>query len=165
MIIIYLINYICDNNFIIYFIFYEKEREREREMLEIWLKFFSYKFRISTVFKDDSSPLWYSKTANSNLISYFHACDSINSSRDMVLKKQNVSHPIFSKCKVSLRKSFISLLIGKRSIGIILSTIAHLAKKDCKQKFFRTIFEFRLWYKKCIHILFPDFFFRFRKIF
>lgn len=130
-----------------------KERERKREMLETRLKLFPYKFRISTVFENDSSPLWYSKTTNSNLISYFDACNSINSSRDMVLKEKNISHPIFSKCKVSLRKSFISLLIGKRSINIILSTIAHLEKKDCKQQFFRTIFEFRLWYKKCIYSL------------
>ncbi|XP_029672247.1 uncharacterized protein LOC115240934 [Formica exsecta] len=58
---------------------------------------------ISTAFENDTSPLWYSKAANSSLINYFHACNSINPSRDVVLKKQNISHPAFSKCRGSLQ--------------------------------------------------------------
>ncbi|XP_025268605.1 uncharacterized protein LOC112639330 [Camponotus floridanus] len=57
---------------------------------------------ISTTF-ENSSPLWYSKPANSSLISYFHDCNSINPSRDTVPKQQNISHPSFSKCRVSLQ--------------------------------------------------------------
>ncbi|XP_029173801.1 uncharacterized protein LOC114942576 [Nylanderia fulva] len=56
---------------------------------------------ISTTFKNDPSSLWYSKTANLNLTNYFHACDLINSSHDIVLKKQNISYPTFSKCRMS----------------------------------------------------------------
>ncbi|CAL1682500.1 unnamed protein product [Lasius platythorax] len=56
---------------------------------------------ISTAFENDLSPLWYSKAANSSLISCFHACNSINPSRDIVLKNQNISHSAFSKCRVS----------------------------------------------------------------
>ncbi|XP_072760977.1 uncharacterized protein [Anoplolepis gracilipes] len=58
---------------------------------------------ISTTFENNSPPLWYSKAANLNFINYFHAYNSINLSRDMILKEQNISHSAFSKCKMSLR--------------------------------------------------------------
>ncbi|KAL6441826.1 hypothetical protein ACFW04_002327 [Cataglyphis niger] len=64
---------------------------------------------ISTAFENDSSPLWYSKAANSSLINYLHACNTNNPSRDIILKEQNILHPTFSKCRGSLQSKTLNV--------------------------------------------------------